>query len=122
MASYVEKVLDLFEKLAVNPDIPKHLQEDINWAIDVISANKLYVGSFEGFKLSEDRPEIKAWVDYIGMKNLPQSKEEMLRLKMFDINLNEKEENKKRKNNTDMKKRRDQDNSMIDESRINLLN
>ena len=29
MASYVERVLDFFEKLVLNADIPKHLKEDI---------------------------------------------------------------------------------------------
>ena len=51
MASYVEKVLDFFEKISLNNDVPKHLKEDIQWAIDVISANKLYGGGFEGFKI-----------------------------------------------------------------------
>lgn len=29
MASYVERVLDYFERLTTNNDIPKHLKEDI---------------------------------------------------------------------------------------------
>lgn len=53
MASHVERVIDFFDKLTQNSDTPKHLKEDIQWAIDVISANKLLVGSFEGFTLSE---------------------------------------------------------------------
>lgn len=84
MSSYVERVIDFLEKHQVNPEVPKHLQEDIEWAIDVISTNKLYAGSFEGFKLSEDRPEVKAWTDMIGLKNLPMSKKEIERLKLFD--------------------------------------
>lgn len=51
MSSYVERVIDFLEKHTVNPEVPKHLQEDIQWAIDIISSNKLYAGSFEGFKL-----------------------------------------------------------------------
>lgn len=110
MASYVEKVLDLFERLAKNDDIPKHLQEDINWAIDIISANKLYVGSFEGFKLSGERPEIKAWTDMISMKNLPVNKMEVFRLKQFDISLNEKDDSNAKKNGN----RKSLDQSMLD--------
>lgn len=53
MASHVERVLDYMEKLITNPDIPKELQEDLQWAVDTISSNKLYKGGMEGFKLSE---------------------------------------------------------------------
>jgi Ion transport protein len=42
MASYVERVLDFFERLTKNPEIEKTLKEDVEWAIDIISANKLY--------------------------------------------------------------------------------
>lgn len=45
MASHVERIIDFLERQAVNPDIPKMLMEDIEWAIDVISANKLYTGT-----------------------------------------------------------------------------
>ena len=51
MSSYVERVIDFLEKHTVNPEVPKHMQEDIQWAIDIISTNKLYAGSFEGFRL-----------------------------------------------------------------------
>ena len=51
MSSYVERVLDFFERNTKNPEIPKTLQEDFQWATDIISANKLYQGSFDGFKL-----------------------------------------------------------------------
>jgi hypothetical protein len=84
MSSYVERVIDFLEKHQVNPEVPKQLQEDIQWAIDIISTNKLYAGSFEGFKLSEDRLEVKAWTDQIGLKNLPISKKELERLKQFE--------------------------------------
>jgi hypothetical protein len=60
------------------------LQEDIKWAIDIISSNKLYAGGFSGFKLSEDRPEVKAWCDLISIKNIPISKKEIERLKQFE--------------------------------------
>jgi hypothetical protein len=85
MASYVERVLEFMEKLSLNADIPKHLQEDVTWAIDVISANKLYAGGFQGFKLNEERPEIKAWTDLIGLKNIPVNKAEIERLKNLEI-------------------------------------
>ena len=65
MASYVERVIDFFERLTKNSEIEKTLREDVEWAIDIISANKLYQGGFEGFKLQEDKPEIKAWTDLI---------------------------------------------------------
>jgi hypothetical protein len=81
MSSYVERVIDFLEKHTVNPEIPKHLQEDIQWAIDIISSNKLYAGSFEGFKLQEERPEVKAWCELISLKNIPINKKEQERLK-----------------------------------------
>lgn len=84
MSSYVERVVDFLEKHTVNPEIPKHLQEDIQWAIDIISANKLYAGSFEGFRLQEDRPEVKVWTDMISLKNIPVNKKEQERLKQFE--------------------------------------
>ena len=67
-------MLDFFERLSKNADIEKTLREDVEWAIDVISANKLYQGGFEGFRLKEDLAEVKAWTDLIGMKNLPINK------------------------------------------------
>jgi len=127
MSSYVEKVLDFLERMLVNSDVPKHLQEDINWAIEVISANKLYNGSFEGFMLSEERPEVKAWTDLINLKNLPVNRVEFERLKQFDVFFNEKEEEKKIKNlakvNSDIstqKKKKEAENQ--DDSKLNLLN
>lgn len=84
MSSYVERVLDFLEKHTVDPQIPKHLQEDIQWAIDIISANKLYAGSMQGFRLQEDKPEVKAWTDLINLKNIPQNKKETERLKQFE--------------------------------------
>lgn len=81
MASYVERVLDFFERLTKNQDIEKILREDVEWAIDVISANKLYQGGFEGFQLSEEKPEIKAWTDMITLSSLPVNIAENERLK-----------------------------------------
>ena len=124
MASYVEKVLDFLEKLTKSSEVPKTLQEDVQWAYDIISANKLYAGSFEGFKLSEERPEIKAWTDMIALKNIPNNKLEMLRLKQYELNDKEKiEADKKmqmRKNSDTMRaKKRSEE---MDESKMNLLN
>lgn len=85
MSSHVEKVLDFLEKHTVHPAIPKQLQEDIEWAIDIISANKLYSGN-SAIKLDETRPEIKAWMEVINLKNIPVNNEEKQRineLKMF---------------------------------------
>ena len=48
--------------------------------IDTISANKLYSSNLEVFKLHEDRTEVKAWTDMIGLKNIPVSKRELERL------------------------------------------
>ena len=48
---YIERVLDFFERQAVNPAIPKQLQEDLEWAYDIIASNNLYSKDIEGFKL-----------------------------------------------------------------------
>lgn len=45
MASYVERVIDMLEKQAEKSDYPKTLIEDIEWAIEIISSNKLYTGN-----------------------------------------------------------------------------
>jgi hypothetical protein len=47
MASYVERIIDFLERQAANPDMQKMLMEDIEWAIEVISANKLYTGNLD---------------------------------------------------------------------------
>lgn len=84
MSSYVERVLDFLEKNMKNPEIPKTLQEDFQWATDIISANKLYQGSFDGFKLQEMREEVRAWTDLINLKNIPVNKKEQERLKILE--------------------------------------
>jgi hypothetical protein len=83
MSSYVEKVLDFLEKHTVHPAVPKQLQEDIEWAIDVISANKLYAGNSTN-KYDETKPEIKAWIDMISLKNIPENNEEKTRIKNLE--------------------------------------
>ena len=45
MASHVERVLDFLERCTTNADMPKMLVEDVQWAIEVISQNKLYTGN-----------------------------------------------------------------------------
>lgn len=65
MSSYVERVIDFLERLAKNQNLPKALLEDVEWAIKTISTNKLYRGQLGGFKLSNDREDVKAWTDMI---------------------------------------------------------
>lgn len=67
MASYVEKVIDMLEKCAKNQDVPKVLREDIEWAIEVISSNKLYKSNLGGFKLSNEREDVQAWNNLINL-------------------------------------------------------
>ena len=97
MSSYVERVLDFLERHTVDPMIPKHLQEDIQWAIDIISANKLYAGSMQGFRLQEEKPEVKAWTDLINLKNIPQNKKETERLKQFEGQKEDEQQNLRKK-------------------------
>lgn len=52
------------------------LLEDIEWAVEVISANKLYSGSLDSINFNKERPEIKAWIDQINLKSLPMNIEE----------------------------------------------
>lgn len=80
---YIERVLDFLEKHSVNSAIPKQLREDLLWAYELISQNKLYSGSSESFKLQMDRPEIKAWTNMISMKEIPINRREMERLQQF---------------------------------------
>lgn len=84
MASYVERIIDFLERQAENPEMPKMLMEDIEWAIEVISANKLYTGSLDMINFNIQRPEIQAWLDRINLKCLPKNEQELERLKEFD--------------------------------------
>lgn len=92
MASYVERVLDFLERLCKNEEIEKILKEDVEWAVDVISANKLYMGGFEGFKLQEDKSEVKAWTDLINLKNIPTNMLEQERLKKYEEKTGDKKD------------------------------
>ena len=84
MASHVERVIDFLERCEQNVDIPKMLVEDIQWAIEVISANQLYTGSLDNINFNTERPEIKAWTELISLKQIPTNYEEMERLKEFE--------------------------------------
>lgn len=77
MASHVERLIDFLERQLESNDMPKVLLEDIEWAIEVISANKLYSGNLDNISnYNKDRPEIKAWTDQISLKSIPISIEE----------------------------------------------
>ena len=84
MASYVERIIDFLDKLVQNPDMPKMLTEDIEWAIDVISQNKLYTGSMDSINFNMLRPEIAAWIDMINMNSIPKNLEEIERLAKYE--------------------------------------
>ena len=84
MASHVERVIDFLERCELNVDIPKMLVEDIQWAIEVISANQLYTGNLDNINFNTERPEIKAWTELISLKWIPTNTEEMERLKEFE--------------------------------------
>ncbi len=38
----------------------------------------------QGFRLQEDRPEVRAWTDMIALRNIPINKKEVERLKQFE--------------------------------------
>ena len=52
----------------------------MEWALELISQNRLYSANFDGFKLQEDRAEIKAWTNMISLKGIPENKKEIERL------------------------------------------
>ena len=64
--------------------MPKMLIEDIQWAIDVISANKLYTGNMDSIDFNMQRPEIEAQINQINLKTIPCNIEEMERLKEYE--------------------------------------
>ena len=80
ISTYVERVIEFLEKQTQDIKVPKHLQEDLQWVIDQISANKLYAGNIDSMKLDQDRQEVKAWMDMIGLKNIPVNTKELKRL------------------------------------------
>ena len=94
MASYVERVLDFMERVTKIAEIDKQIREDVEWAIETISANKLYSGGLDGFYLQDSLPEVKAWKDMIYVQSLPVNKEEQDRLKQYEEKKVDKKENK----------------------------
>ena len=84
MASHVERLIDFLERQLESNELPKVLLEDIEWAIDVISANKLYGGNLDNIKFNKERPEIKAWIDLINLDALPVDIEERERLLEYE--------------------------------------
>jgi hypothetical protein len=94
MASHVERVLDFLERCTINADMPKMLVEDVQWAIEVISQNKLYTGNINQVQYDLTRPEIKAWTELISLKSIPTNLDEMDRLKEYEEL--HKQENQKR--------------------------
>jgi hypothetical protein len=83
MASYVERVLDFFERLSKNENVDKTLREDVEWAIEMISANKLYTGSIDSLGVQDKLAEVKAWKNLIYMKDIPINLMEAERIKPF---------------------------------------
>jgi len=71
MASHVERLIDFLERCMTNQDLPKVLLEDIEWAVEVISANKLYAGNLDSHTFNKLRPEISSWIDQINLKTIP---------------------------------------------------
>ena len=58
-ATYIDKTLDFLEKQLENSEYPKTLIEDIEWAIEIISDNKLYSGNLGLQVVDFNRPEIR---------------------------------------------------------------
>ena len=52
------------------------LLEDIEWAVEVISANKLYSGNLSNIKFNKERPEINAIISRINLDFIPISLED----------------------------------------------
>jgi len=71
MESHIERLINFLDKLLENDRLPKMLLEDVEWAIEVISENKLYSGSLGGIQYNESREEIAAWLDKINLKQIP---------------------------------------------------
>lgn len=76
MSSYIERVLDFFERQMQNKELKPQLLEDIEWAIDMIGKNKLNTGADKSLIFDEKRPEIRAQIDMIKLRNFPQKIEE----------------------------------------------
>ena len=66
--------METIENWSKHAKVPKTLKEDILWAYEIISQNKLYKEELDNYKLSKDRDEVKVWLDMINLNNLPRSK------------------------------------------------
>lgn len=84
MASHVERIIDFLDRIKENKNVPKFLSEDIEWAIEVISANKLYKGDLSVLDFNIKRPEIQAWMDKINMNDIIKSYSELGRLAYYE--------------------------------------
>ena len=60
MTTNVERLIEFLELLMENTKLPAMLIEDIEWAIEVISKNKLYTGGLDNAKYNTERSEIQA--------------------------------------------------------------
>lgn len=96
MASHVERVIDFLERCQNHADMPKMLSEDIQWAIDIISANNLYGTGGNNLVLDVQRPEIKAWKTLINLEWIPTNEEEMNRLKKYEESYKLNDQKKKK--------------------------
>lgn len=94
MTSYVERVLDFFERVIKIAEVDKQIREDVEWAIETISENKLYKGGLDGFSLNDQMPEVKAWKNLINIDALPINKEEEERLKKYEEKKVDRKDNK----------------------------
>lgn len=97
------------------------LLEDIDWAIEVISANKLYSGSLDNIKFNKERTEIKAWIDLINLDAVPISEEEKERLDEYEERYKQQSQKKGRKKFIIPKVPIDADKANADESKVGLI-
>ena len=82
--------------------------EDIVWAIDVISANKLYTGNMHSIHFNIEKSEIKAWVEKISLKSMPVNIAEMQRLKEYEEIHKPENQKKSAKKNDKLRKKENQ--------------
>ena len=74
------------------------LLEDIEWAIDTIGKNKLNTGADKSLIFDEKRPEIRAQIDLIKLRNFPQKIEERSRLQALEDDERKKKSKKSKRN------------------------
>ena len=81
-----------------NKDLKPQLLEDIEWAIDIIGKNKLNTGADKSLIFDEKRPEIRAQIDLINMRNFPQKIDEKNRLQALEDDEKKKKFKKSKRN------------------------